>query len=65
MSWNLFDVSQNEEIPQPIDPSYWPLASERPMNTIEEERGGGKLESGTKGEEGELSDSVLYGLSHT
>ena len=65
MSWNLFDASQNEETPQPIDPSYRPLASEQPMNTIEEERSGGKLELGTKGEEGELSDSVVYGLSHT
>ena len=64
MSWNLFDASQNEETPQHIDPNYRPLASEQPMKTIEEERSGGKLELGTKGEEGELSDSVVYGLSH-
>lgn len=64
MTWNLFDASRNEAILQPIYPSYWPLASEQPMSTIEEECGGGKPGPGTKGEEEELSDSALYGLSH-
>ena len=64
MTWNLFDASQNEAIPQFIDSSHWQLVSEQPVSTIEEECGGGKPGPGTKGEDGELSDSVVYDLSH-
>ena len=64
MTWNFFDASQNEAIPQLIDSSYWQMASEQPMSTIEEECGGGKPGPSTKGEEAVLSDSVVYGLSY-
>lgn len=65
MIMNPSDASQDDAIPPPFNPSYRELALKQPMSITEEECSGGEPGPGSKGEGGELSNSLVYGLSHS